>query len=97
MKAVFISYDQANEELVQEALKASLCRGFTMFPTTYGRGSVSGEPHMGSHAWPSMNGSVLTICEDSRVEPLLERLKKIDDDNQMLGLRAFVWSIEETI
>ena len=28
---------------------------------------------------------------------LLARLKKIDDDNQMLGLRAFVWNVEQCI
>ena len=97
MKSVFITYDQANEDLVLEALNSSLCRGFTKFNDVNGKGSKTGEPHMGSHAWPSMNGAIITICEDERVQPLLERLKKIDVDNPLLGLRAFVWSVEQTI
>lgn len=97
MKSVFITFDQANEELVLEALNSSLCRGFTMFSQVQGKGSLSGDPHMGSHAWPSLNGAVITVCQDERVEPLLTRLKAIDQENPMLGLRAFVWNIEQSI
>ena len=90
MKAVFISYDQAHQVNVQEALNASNARGYTLFPQT-------GDPHLGSHAWPSMNSSVLTIVEDNQVEPLLERIKKLDEDNILLGIRAFVWNIEQVV
>ena len=34
---------------------------------------------------------------DNKVEPLLTRLKKLDADNPMLGLRAFVWNVEQSI
>lgn len=97
MKSVFISYDQAQQENVIDALNDSNVRGYTFFPQTGGRGSKTGEPHLGSHAWPSMNSSIIAIVEDERVQPLLARLKKIDDDNQMLGLRAFVWNVEQCI
>ena len=97
MKAVFISYDQAHQVNVQEALNASNARGYTLFPQTGGRGSKTGDPHLGSHAWPSMNSSVLTIVEDNQVEPLLERIKKLDEDNILLGIRAFVWNIEQVV
>lgn len=97
MKTVFIAYDQAHHEDVMEALNSSLCRGFTFFPGVGGRGTKSGEPHLGSHAWPALNGAVLTICEDEKVDPLFERLKRIDMENPMLGLRAFVWDVERTL
>lgn len=97
MKSVFISYDQAQHENVIEVLNDSNVRGYTLFQQTGGRGSKTGDPHLGSHAWPSMNSSIIAIVEDEKVEPLLGRLKKIDDDNQMLGLRAFVWNVEQTI
>ena len=45
----------------------------------------------------TVNEAVITICEDHRVQPLLDRLKKLDLENPMLGLRAFVWNIEQTI
>lgn len=97
MKTVFIAYDQAHKEAVLEALNASLCKGYTLLPNACGRGSKTGEPHLGSHAWPSMNEAVLTVCEEEKVTPLLERLRKIDQENPMLGLRAFVWNIEQMI
>ena len=97
MKSVLISYDQALGELVVEALSRSLCKGYTLFPTTAGRGSVTGEPHLGSHAWPSTNQTIISICEDDRVQPLLDRLQLIDQENPLLGLRAFVWNIEQSI
>ena len=97
MKAVMISYDQAHQDGVLAALNNSLARGFTMFPLTQGRGSKTGDPHYGSHAWPSMCSTVITIVEDEKVEPLLKRLQDLDESYEMLGLRAFVWDIEKMI
>lgn len=92
-----ISYDQASHESVIEALDNSNCRGFTMMEQTQGRGSKTGEPHLGSHAWPSMNSTIFTVVEDDQVEPLLARLHAVDTESEMLGLRAFVWSVENSI
>lgn len=97
MKSVFIAYDQALQELVVEALNSSLCKGYTLIPQAAGRGSVTGEPHLGTHAWPSTNSAIITVCDDEKVQPLLNRLHKIDLDNPLLGLRAFVWNIEQSI
>mgnify|MGYP003292677028 CR=1 FL=1 len=97
MKTVFISYDQAHHENVIEALNDTSARGYTLFEQVGGRGSKTGEPHLGSHAWPSMNSAIITIVEDNQVESLLGRLKKLDLANPMLGLRAFVWNVEQSI
>ncbi|MBR0045848.1 MAG: hypothetical protein IJP75_03060 [Bacteroidaceae bacterium] len=97
MKTVFIAYDQAHQENVIEALNDTNVRGYTFFEQVGGRGTKGGDPHLGSHAWPSMNSSILTVVEDEQVQPLLKRLQKLDDDNPMLGLRAFVWAVEQSI
>ncbi len=97
MKAIFIAYDQAHYDHIIEVLTHSNCRGFTSFGTVSGRGSVKGEPHYGSHAWPSLAGAILTIVEDRNVDIVLERLKALDDEKPKLGLRAFVWDVEKTI
>lgn len=97
MQAIFIAYDQAHHEAIIEALDKSSCRGFTYFGNVEGRGSHTGEPHYGSHAWPSLASAIMTFVEDDRVEPLLKRLKEIDDAKPKLGLRAFVWAISRTI
>ncbi len=97
MKSVMISFDQASYEKVVAALDRTNCRGFTLFPLTNGRGSNTGEPHFGSHAWPATCSTIISIVEDEKVDRLLQRLHEIDKESEMLGLRAFVWDIEKSI
>ena len=97
MKAIFIAYDQAHHDSVIEALGSSMQRGFTCFEQAQGRGSKTGEPHYGSHAWPGMNSAIMAFCEDDRVPLILGRLKKIDEEKPMLGLRAFVMPVEQAL
>ena len=97
MKAVFIAYDQAHHEQIIEVLNACGCRGYTAFGTVQGRGSHGGEPHLGTHAWPSLAEAMLTMVDDERVAPLLERLRAVDQAKPRLGLRAFVWPVETTL
>ncbi|MCQ2095816.1 MAG: hypothetical protein MJY59_03630 [Bacteroidaceae bacterium] len=97
MKAVMISFDQAHYENVLAVLDRMNARGFTMFPTTYGRGTKTGEAHYGSHAWPGTCSTIITIVDDNLVDGLLTRLKDVDEESPMLGLRVFTWNIEQTI
>lgn len=97
MQAIFIAYDQAHHEKILDILERNSCRGFTSFGEVQGRGSVNGEPHFGSHAWPSLGGAILTIVEDSRVDPLLSRLSELNESKPRLGLRAFVWPVTRSI
>lgn len=97
MKTVFIAYDQAHQDNVIEALDASNARGYTIIPQAGGRGTKTGDPHLGSHAWPSMNSAILTVVDDEQADRLLERLRKLDEDNPLLGLRAFTWNVEKSI
>ncbi len=97
MKAIFIAFDQAYYERIVTLLEKTNCRGFTAWEQVQGRGSRNGEPHYGSHAWPSLASSILTMVEDNRVEPLLNALHEMDVETPKLGLRAFVWEIEKTI
>ncbi len=97
MQAIFIAYDLAHHEEVVEVLNACSCRGYTSFGTVQGRGSKTGEPHLGTHAWPSLASAMLTMVEDDRVDKVLERLKAIDDNKPRLGLRAFVWPVTRSI
>ena len=97
MKAVFITYDQAHHERIIEILDRNNCRGFTAFGNVQGRGSDKGEPHYGTHAWPSLASALITMVEDHRVDSLLARLKELDEYRPQLGLRAFVWNVEQSI
>ena len=97
MKSIMITFDQAYNERIVELLDRLNCRGFTRWEQVQGRGTKKGEPHYGSHAWPSMCSAIITVVEDSKVEPLLEKLHQMDEATPQLGLRAFVWNIEQAI
>lgn len=97
MKSILITFDQAHYERVISVLDRLNCRGFTYWERVQGRGSKTGEPHYGSHAWPSMASAIITVVEDDKVEPLLTVLKRIDEDRAQLGLRAFVTNVEQAI
>ena len=94
MKAVFLSYNQALTDRVNAILDEQGIRGFTKWALTEGRGSVDGEPHYGTHAWPSMNASILAIVDDEKVAPLMDAFREMDAATRMQGARALVWNIE---
>ena len=78
MKSVFITFDQAFFERIMALLDRHNCRGFSYWQQVQGRGSKTGEPHYGSHAWPSMCSAIITIIDEAKVAPLLEALHRMD-------------------
>lgn len=97
MKSIFIVFNQAFNEEITELLEAHGQRGFTRWTDIHGRGSTDGEPHYGSHAWPTMNIGVLTVVPDEKVDPILADLDARNAASPKLGLRAFVWPVERSI
>ncbi|KOH42556.1 PG0541 family transporter-associated protein [Sunxiuqinia dokdonensis] len=97
MKAVFIVFNQANTERVEYMLDRLDVRGYTWWNDVLGRGSVDGEPRMGTHTWPEINSAVLTIVPDDKVDELLEKVKKLDEVNKEVGVRAFVWDVLQSV
>ncbi len=79
---------------VNAALDRLKVNGFTRWALTEGRGTETGEPHYGSHAWPSMNSSILAFVDDDRVAPILAALRDIDAEAPQQGIRAFVMPAE---
>ena len=73
------------------------CRGFTAWQEVQGRGTKDGEPHYGTHAWPSMASAMLTVVKDDHVDTVLDALHRMDIETPKLGLRAFVLPIEQAI
>ena len=72
-------------------------RGYSWWNDVRGRGSETGAPRMGTHTWPEMNSAALVVIPDEKVEPLLENVKKLDNVNTEVGVRAFVWDILQTV
>ena len=96
MKGIFIAYDQAYNMEIADAMEEIGVRGFTMWQDIAGRGSETGEPHLGNHAWPTMNNAILTFVPDEKVDDILEMVRAKDEDTPALGLRAFVWNVEKS-
>ena len=86
-----IIFNQAHTEKVEYLLEKSNIKGFSLWENVQGRGSNTGVPHLGTHAWPEINKSVLTIVDDGIVDSVLENIKRIDAVNEEVGIRAFVW------
>ncbi len=97
MKAVFVAYNQALTERVTEIIDSLFIRGFTQWTEVHGRGSQTGEPHMGTHTWPALNNVHLCMVENEKVESLLQKLRNLNLEAEEHGLRAFVWSVEEGV
>jgi nitrogen regulatory protein PII len=93
MKAVMIIYNQAHTEKVEYMLDKLGIKGYSLWENVQGRGTNNGPPHLGTHTWPEINKSILTIIEDNMVDELLDKVKRIDAMNDEVGIRAFTWDI----
>ena len=97
MKSVMIVFNQAFTTRVEYMLDQLNIRGFTFFEQVQGRGSVDGEPRRGTHTWPEMNSALIAIVPDEKVDELLLTVRKLDARNKAVGIRAFVWNIEQSV
>ena len=97
MKSVMIVFNQAFTSRVEYMLDQLGIRGFTFFEQVQGRGSADGEPHRGTHTWPEMNSAVIAVVPDEKVDEILSTVRKLDSRNKSVGVRAFVWNIEQMV
>ncbi len=97
MKAIFVTYNQAYYEDIVKVLNDHGVKGYTEWNEIKGHGSETGEPHLGTHAWPTLNNAIISMVDDDRVDAILESLREKDLKTPDLGLRAFVWQIDKMI
>ncbi len=95
MKAVMIIFNQTLRDRIEFIFDRLEIRGFTLWKEVQGRGSETGEPRMGTHTWPEQNSAALVVIADDMVDPLLDSVRKLDALNKEIGVRAFVWKIEQ--
>ena len=93
MKAAFIAYNQAHVEELEAILHQLSIRGFTRWQDIQGRGTKSGEPHLGTHAWPAKNMSTLCVVDDYIAPILKKRIQALDRQMPEQGLRVFFWEV----
>jgi nitrogen regulatory protein PII len=97
MKAVLVVFNQALTERMEYMLDRLEIRGYSWLNDVRGQGSETGAPRMGTHTWPEMNSAALAVIPDAKVEPMLESVRKLDEVNNEVGVRAFVWEIVQTV
>ncbi|MCD8275799.1 MAG: hypothetical protein LUC96_12625 [Alistipes sp.] len=97
MKAIFISFNQAFYDEIVDAFDRLGVRGYTAWDPVMGRGSRDGEPHLGSHTWPTLNSALLVIVGEPIASRLLDKLTTLDAASPQQGLRAFWWEIGGSI
>ena len=97
MKSVLIVVNQASTERMEYMRDTLGIRGFTFWENVQGRGHETGDPHRGTHTWPEMNNAILTVVPDDKVDELLLSVRKLDRRNEEVGIRAFVWTIEQMV
>jgi nitrogen regulatory protein PII len=97
MKAIMIVYNQAHTERIEYFFDKMGIRGYTLWENVQGRGSQTGVPHLGTHTWPEINKCALTVVDDSLVDNILDKIKRIDAISEEVGIRAFVWDILQTV
>ena len=95
MKAILIIFNQSISGGVMDILNELGIRGFTRWSDVQGQGSESGEPHLGTHVWPNLNGVILTVTDEQKVKPLFEKIDEANKTNEAEGIRAFTWSVEK--
>lgn len=95
MKAVFISFYKAFYVEMIEVLDKLEIRGFTFWEEVQGRGNETGEPHYGTHAWPTLNSALIAIIPDEKVDALLQAVRDLDASAPQQGIRAFVLPVEK--
>ncbi|MBQ5726898.1 MAG: hypothetical protein IIV58_05490 [Alistipes sp.] len=97
MKAVFLSCNQSMFDAVMDIMDDMDLTGFTGWEELIGSGTNDGEPHLGNHAWPTMNSALISVMEDDKATQFLAALKQLDDENYKQGLRAFAWPVTDMI
>jgi hypothetical protein len=51
---------------------------------------------MNTHTWPEQNSARMAVMEDESVVAVMNGVRRIDEENKDVGIRAFVWDIVDS-
>jgi len=94
MKMIMISYNEAVEEEVMEAMSHCEANNYTKIMNVYGKGEASGT-HLGNDIWPGKNNVLFIACEDKKAKQLLSCIRELRQIIGKEGIKAFMMPIEE--
>lgn len=94
MKMVMISYNEAVDMEVMEALTHCAIKNYTKINGAYGKGDASGT-HLGTDIWPGRNNILYAACRDDEAKKIISRVKEMRNTLGREGIKAFVLPLEE--
>lgn len=91
---VMVSYNEAVDMEVMEAMENCGLKNYTKITGAYGKGATSGT-HLGNDIWPGRNNVLYVACQDSEAEKLIDCIKELRKTLGKEGLKAFLLPLEE--
>lgn len=91
---VMITYNEAVDMEVMEALAACGTKNYTKIMNAYGKGNASGT-HLGNDVWPGKNNILYVACEDKNARQLISYIRELRKTIGKEGIKALVMPIED--
>lgn len=94
MKMVMISYNEAIDDEVMEALGNCSLKNYTRVTEVFGKGTASGT-HLGNDIWPGRNTILYVACDPAHAKQLLACVRELRASLGSEGIKAFSWNLED--
>ena len=94
MRMVMITYNEAIDMEIMEALEKSGLKNYTKIEGAFGKGAGSGT-HLGSDIWPGRNNILYVACREEEVKRIFLCIKELRGKLGKEGVKAFSWNLEE--
>jgi hypothetical protein len=95
-KMVMITYNEAIDNEVMEALQKCGLKNYSKIFGTFGSGRTSGI-HLGNDIWPGRNNILYVACQDGQAKELLSCIGVLRRSSiAKEGVKAFAWNLEAT-
>jgi len=94
MQMAMIAYNSAMESEVMEILEKCSIGSYTKWTEVKGKGKKSGT-HLGTDVWPGENSVLFCALENEQAESVIKAVKEHRKTSGNLGIKAFVWNLEE--
>lgn len=94
MKMLMITYNEAIDTEVMEAIENCGLKNYTKIAAAYGRGTNSGT-HLGNDIWPGRNNILYVACDEKEAQKIISCVRELRIKLGHEGIKAFVLPIEE--
>ena len=94
MLLMFIIYSNAVDDEIVEIIKKN-SEGYTKFSGVQGEGH--GEPHLGTHIWPSINNCIMTAIDNTKEEKIVNATKTLKEKFPGIGIQIFITNLAKAI